>query len=353
MNKILNVALIGAGRIGAEPSDRLKGILPQGWLPLSHAEAIISNPHLKLVAICDSDAERLKRHQTYYKIEYAFSDYRTLIKEVKPDIISIATRTEGRTDIIKYAAENGVKGIYCEKPIARSLEECISAIEVCKKNNVKLQYGTTRRYMPIYREAKRIAASGELGSLVEIVVEYGCEKILWTHPHFSDLMIFFAGTTDIEYIQGNCLHDLPENNLIDSDPLVLNSFIKFSNNVYGSIKQANGSNIRMNFSKGNLVIHSDGEFIEIRKESTKRMIFDTMETIQPPSPLSGTQTGFQELVQNICAGPSPAISYDEIVAGFQILAGIVQSSLKDGIKVYPDQINKQLTITGRTGAYYA
>ena len=47
----LKSAVIGLGRMGAEPSKRLEGKVPAGWLPISHAEAILSIERLKLEAI--------------------------------------------------------------------------------------------------------------------------------------------------------------------------------------------------------------------------------------------------------------------------------------------------------------
>ena len=42
----LRVALVGCGKMGAQPSSRIEAVLPPGWLPLSHAESITSLPDL-------------------------------------------------------------------------------------------------------------------------------------------------------------------------------------------------------------------------------------------------------------------------------------------------------------------
>ena len=67
-------AVIGLGRMGAEPSSRLEGKIPNGWLPISHVEAILSTPGLELVALCDQDEHKLERFKTLYKIENGYSD---------------------------------------------------------------------------------------------------------------------------------------------------------------------------------------------------------------------------------------------------------------------------------------
>ncbi|MDH5645361.1 MAG: Gfo/Idh/MocA family oxidoreductase, partial [Candidatus Heimdallarchaeota archaeon] len=199
LNK-LRVAIIGCGRIGTLTKPERKAMMPSGTVPINHAEAIISNTSLQLVALCDVDKANLDRASKAYEVEKCFNDYKALILDVKPDIISIATRTLGRCDIIKFAVENGVKGIHIEKPISTNLAECREVIEVAKKHQVYLTYGTARRFMDIYIRAKEILASGEIGELVQISIELGYTLLLWNHPHSVDMLIFFAECMDIEYV---------------------------------------------------------------------------------------------------------------------------------------------------------
>src|SRR6185312_15282004 len=89
-----------------------------------HAESIKSIEHLELVALCDKDELRNKRFSELYNVKASYTDYKDLINEAKPDIISIATRTDVKAEIISYALEHGVKGFYVEKPLSRSVKEC-------------------------------------------------------------------------------------------------------------------------------------------------------------------------------------------------------------------------------------
>lgn len=56
----MRAALIGCGRIGAHTPERLRQTIPAGWLPVSHAEAMLANPGLELVAVCDVNRPQLK-----------------------------------------------------------------------------------------------------------------------------------------------------------------------------------------------------------------------------------------------------------------------------------------------------
>ena len=132
----MKAAVIGLGRMGAEPSKRLEDVLPDGWLPISHAEAMISTPGIELVALCDADAEKVERFKKHYSILNGYTDYKKMIDEIKPDFLSVATRTSVRKEIIEYAANNGVKAIYAEKPLCNSLTECDQILSLLEEKKV-------------------------------------------------------------------------------------------------------------------------------------------------------------------------------------------------------------------------
>ena len=221
----LKSAVIGLGRMGAEPSKRLEGKVPAGWLPISHAEAILSIERLKLEAICDTNESRVHEISKIYNVDKVFTNYQDLLDNEHIDFLCIATRTGERCEIIRYAISKGIKFIYFEKPVSRSISECVSILELAQLNNVVLGYGVNRRYNDVYRYAKDLIKSGELGDLIQINIEAGRTNLFWSHPHSTDMILFFADSTELEYIQGSCRFQnnyIPESNLyIDDDPIMV------------------------------------------------------------------------------------------------------------------------------------
>jgi len=96
--------VIGCGRMGAFTSESVEKFAPRCWLPLSHAQAIRSHPDLDLAALCDPSAAALEKAARAYGVSNTFTDYRSLIDTVEPQLIGIATRTTGRAEIIRCAA---------------------------------------------------------------------------------------------------------------------------------------------------------------------------------------------------------------------------------------------------------
>ena len=76
-----------------------------------------------LVAVSDVFAEKAETIRQRYGAERAYTDYQEMIEKEKPDIVCIATRPGPHADMTVFASENGVKGIYCEKPLCCSMEE--------------------------------------------------------------------------------------------------------------------------------------------------------------------------------------------------------------------------------------
>ncbi|MES2284292.1 MAG: Gfo/Idh/MocA family oxidoreductase [Bacteroidota bacterium] len=353
----LKTAIIGLGRMGAEPTSRLAGLLPIGWDPISHAESIKSINDLELTALCDVDLKKTERFSAMYNVPKIYTDYKVLINEVKPDIISIATRTNVKSEIINYAIDNGVKGVYVEKPLGRSITECEQILNKINNANAKIAYGAQRRAMPIYQEVKNICNSGEYGIVKHIIIEFGKSRLFWTHPHSTDLIVFFSNSTDVDYISAICAFDdnySKDSLIIDEDPLVECAFIKFKNGVSANITQNEGSNIRIQLTNAIITINGDGYSIDINTEGENKGCFHKLERRYPKSNKSGTQIMFADLAAAVLNSANvESVSPEEILCGSRILSGIVESALKNGEKVNFKDIRNDLIITGRLGNLYA
>ncbi|AKQ44784.1 hypothetical protein TH63_02730 [Rufibacter radiotolerans] len=354
---MLKAGIIGLGRIGAEPSTRLAGQVPNGWLPISHIEALLATENIELKHISDVNLERVKWVSDYYNLSAKeHPDPNTLLKE-QPDILTIATRTPERYDLIMQALDNNIKAIVVEKPLANSLKRTSEIIEKVVGNDCILGYGAARRAMGIYQQAKEILNSGEMGELKSITAEFGYTKLLWTLPHAVDLFLFFAGSSEVEYISGHC--DLEEGQLIapnnfDGDPLVETATIKFKNGVIGNILPCGGWNIRLGCTKGFITIHGDGDYIELNYSGKYNAYFTSSKRIENNFKESGICNIYSSISKSLGSNVHfSLITPAEIEMNQNILFGIFQSSLEGGKRLSVSSLNANLYISGRTGNLYA
>ncbi|MBU4348427.1 Gfo/Idh/MocA family oxidoreductase [Patescibacteria group bacterium] len=350
MAKIIKAAVIGCGRIGAFTTPETRKELLPVYLPVNHCEAITTMPGIKLISVCDTDKQSVLKAAKFYGVKNTYTDYKKMILKERPDIVTIATRTKDRPKIIMFAAQNGVKGIYAEKPLSRSVSEAETALKSVSQNNAIISYGTMRRYIDIYRYAKKIIKSGKIGKLQQIIVEFGKSPLMWTHPHSIDLIIFFSENADIDYVQARAEIDKKDisKNKIDADPIIESGIIKFKNGVSAIITEANGQNIKLICEKGEILIAQNGKFLELISKNNKRLIKKIKK-----GKLSGTQIAINEIKNNILNNKPLGISPSEILNGQKIITALASSAANNSQKIKISDINKNLSITGKINNLYA
>ncbi len=351
----MRAAVIGCGRRGAEPSSRLAGRIPDGWLPLSHAEALVAAEGLELAALCDTSSELLRSRGEQYGITALFTDYEELIDTVSPDVLTVATRTPPKAAIVEYACRRGVKGIYVEKPLANSIAACRRALDAAAMAGVAVLYGVNRRYHAAYRQAVAMLRQGEIGDLVGIVVEHGRGQLLWSHPHSVDLALLFAGNPRLARVQASLRSETVERtsaSVVDSDPVIDNAFFSFENGVTATIVTTGGLNVRVAGTAGTLTVHADGSYLQVnRANGAQHGYFVDQQVIQPELPHGATVTALSELARATRSSDLPPT--DHIERGTSMLMGCVWSHLHGGQAIDASALPWDLVVTGRVGERFA
>jgi inositol 2-dehydrogenase len=141
------------------------GIVGAGRMGNVFAHHLSMNQHVAVAAIADSHPEKAQQLAADYAIPKTYSEYGDLLAHPDLEAVVIATSTHTHPEIIKAAAA-AQKHIFCEKPLALTLQGCDEAIAAVEKAGVKMQIGFMRRFDPPYLEAKRKIAAGEIGQPV-------------------------------------------------------------------------------------------------------------------------------------------------------------------------------------------
>ncbi|MBI3946959.1 MAG: Gfo/Idh/MocA family oxidoreductase [Armatimonadetes bacterium] len=199
--KSYRVAIVGCGRMAGSIDDEVVGY-PAITLPYSHAASYANVPQMETVACADINPQALERFGRRWGVDGRYTDYREMIRVEKPDILSVTTGAPLHAEIVTFAAENGVPAIYCEKPMACSLVECDAMVEAVERHGVHFNLGTSRRYDPGCDQIRRLIEEGVLGQ-VQTIVAYRTGNLLHTGSHFFDLLLFFAGDAEAEFVQGS------------------------------------------------------------------------------------------------------------------------------------------------------
>jgi len=124
------------------------------------------------------------------------------------------------------AAARAGKHVFCEKPMAVTLEDCDAMIEACRDAGVKLMLGQVCRYHAVHGKVKELVASGQLGKPICMVVRrlggpWGGQfaqswrleraqsggNLLEIHSHEIDFMRWVCGNVEAVYAAGGCYLD--------------------------------------------------------------------------------------------------------------------------------------------------
>ena len=102
------------------------------------------------------------------KVDKAFADYRQMLDEVKPDVVSIAPRwLDQHRDMVVATAERGIH-IYLEKPLCRTLAEADEMVATCERTHAKLAIAHTTRHSPRIPVVKEMLAANKIGRVLEL-----------------------------------------------------------------------------------------------------------------------------------------------------------------------------------------
>jgi len=142
----LAVGVVGVGEMGRRHAENLRHLVPGA----------------RLMAIADADAERAGRTRVELEIEKSYTSVEALVEQKDIDAVVIAAPDKFHAGAVEAAALAG-KAIFCEKPIAVSMEDAHRALAAVAKAGVFLQVGHMRRYDPAYLDAKKRIEAGEIG----------------------------------------------------------------------------------------------------------------------------------------------------------------------------------------------
>lgn len=147
-SRILQLAVIGAGRIGR-----------------IHAQNIATRlPGVQLAGVADVNLVAAEQLAGQLHIATATADYNRLLADPALDAVVICSATNTHAAIIEAAAAQR-KHIFCEKPIDLDLPRIKRALAAVEQAGVKFQVGFNRRFDPSFAKVRELAASGKIGKL--------------------------------------------------------------------------------------------------------------------------------------------------------------------------------------------
>ena len=149
------------------PGSRLNhaciGVGGMGWGDL---HKFLEDPNVQIVAICDVDAENLKKASEAVPGARTYSDWRELLAKEGDNIDSVNVTVPDHMHFpVAYSAIMAGKHVYCQKPMCHDVAEVRLLTEAAVKKGVVTQLGTQFAARPGDQAAVQILKDGTLGKI--------------------------------------------------------------------------------------------------------------------------------------------------------------------------------------------
>ena len=328
-------ALIGCSRMGAFIDNEVFA----GRGAYSHAAGYEACDRTTMVACSDLRTDVMEQVGTRYgvPIDAQYTDYKKMIDEVQPDIVSVATQPEQRAEIVAYAATHGVRAIYAEKAMAASMAEVESMVEVCEANGVYFNLGTNRRWDPGFDAMKAVIDSGELGALQSLII-HDTGTLFNGASHSFDLVLRLNSDTPVKWVQGHLQNG--DEAVVDGR-LVLGPIgqgtIQFENGVTAyALNSGRRSEWEAVCERGVLTALANGEEWQMRVVgSTDHRGRSGLVQGEFPAyeRASSTLRLVEDLVHSLDTGEPPRGGVRNARASAELIFGVIESHLRGGSRV--------------------
>ena len=151
------------------------GVIGCGAQGTHDMRAFLTNPNVRVTALCDVNQQRINTAKGHIKESYGsdevkvFSDFRELNRDASIDAVLMALPVHWHS-IPSTDAVLNKKHIYHEKPMGMSVAEAKHVRAAVRQTGVVFQFGTQQRSDLKFRWACELARNGRLGKVKEIQV---------------------------------------------------------------------------------------------------------------------------------------------------------------------------------------
>ncbi len=211
-------------------------VIGVGSMGINHARVYSELPEIDLVAVADVN-EVAVGQVARLRDARPFTDYRKMLEECQPDIVSVAVPTRFHRQVVLDVLDAG-SNILVEKPIAATVTEGKEMSAHAKAKGLKLMIGHIVRFNPAAQLLKGQLDDGALGQIFQVrcrrlgpfptrVQDVGVVIDLATHD--LDIMNYLIGSpvTRLYAETEQKIHSAYEDTLVGT--------IRFANGVLGSL----------------------------------------------------------------------------------------------------------------------
>ncbi len=150
------------GMVGANPD--------YGWGSGVHRRVIERLPGFTLQAVCTTREESARRAAEEFGAPLWFTDSAELAHHRDVDVVAVCVKAPFHHEIARAALEAG-KHVYCEWPLAFTLEQAEELAALAERRGLKAMIGLHLRGAAVMRHAAALIAQGYVGRVFSVTLD--------------------------------------------------------------------------------------------------------------------------------------------------------------------------------------
>lgn len=185
-------------------------IIGCGRISKSHVDALMDNiENCMMVAVCDIVEQKAIEKKKQYEdkincIVSTYTNYNKMLSEENIDCVSICTES-GYHAKIAIDCLNAGKHVLIEKPMAMTIEDADSIINLAREKRLKVGVCHQNRFNPPIQKLRRAIEDGRFGKIINITA-----RILWTRDQNYYDQASWRGTKELDggTLMNQCIHNI-------------------------------------------------------------------------------------------------------------------------------------------------
>jgi len=325
-------------------------ILGCGGRGRSHAAGYAAAPNAQIVACADPVVENAQALAEKHGGK-AYADYRALLQEQKPDVVSICTWPHLHREMVEAAVAIGAKAIHCEKPMAPTWGDARAMHRAAEKAGVVMTFCHQRRFAPSFRAARDLVRGGAIGEVVRL--EGYCSNMFDWGTHWFDMFHFFNEERPAAWVMAQI--DVSSKRQVFGVPVETSgiSHIAWPNDVWGLLITGHppeSPRLGKLVEREGIVIHGTEGRIEVAVTGGTRLRLRRFagpdETPELPQEKDATVLSVLNLLDCLQTGDEPELSSRRALRATELIFATYESSRRRGRVTLPLEIDDSPLLTG-------
>ena len=339
-NNIYRVGIVGLSGISmGAPASATPPAPFKNEMVHSHMGAISLVPRTQVVGACDLIPELLDKFKATWGSTWpdanTYTDYREMLSKESLDILAVATSDHRHADITVDGVNAGVKAVFCEKPLATSLEDADRMIKACEDAGAVLAVDHTRRWRAVWHKTRDAIRAGAIGPLHTIVATLGGRRamVFRNGTHLIDTVCFFAESDPVQ-VFGSLEEGFEDWDVYRGDGGTLpqndpgcSGLIVFKNGVrclYNGTKNTfQMFSVELSGPKGRIYVTDKGAELQTAGSDIREVVSTRLQPVEYQ--FHGLAAAYEEIIGAIEGGPPVESSGREARKTVQIHAGFLKS----------------------------